>query len=530
MQLLTKPWLYLIIVLASFGMKCLTIDNRHYWRDEIYTIYHTTGDTELSLDAKITKNEIHNIAYFKKFLIKDPKTLSLSNQYVQMWQMVNLNPLHYYVLGVWQRIVGHNYVHYRYFSLLLFVLCLPVLFLLAKGLFKSNLAGWMAISLFSMSPYFHIYAHEARYNMLLCFIILCLHSFLLLALKTNKLKYWIGYGLFGICTLYASLTAGVILFGHFLYVLLFKRNTLKPYVTTGVCILAGFAPWGIKIYNHSSGITNALSWQTHFFELSPFSLLANQLMNFSRTFAIFSLTGEWITNYFTHSFEGINLVQLIVNILVLIIIAWAFFLLYKKVTRDTFWFIIFITFPLTAFFYTQDIIRGAMASVVARYQLGTYLGVLLLMSFFFTNGIKTKKLPTTLIFFVFIGLGIASLNIIRLDWRSYTVTPKYKHAATAKYLNSQDNILIITDGTNPHHFWGDFLSIVNKIETNNIDVLYVDDSIQGVQNIIQKTNKSYKKVLFTMMSDKLKENMQTQFEGNWKKIEAIEINDSWEKL
>ncbi|HDR53011.1 MAG TPA: phospholipid carrier-dependent glycosyltransferase [Mariniphaga anaerophila] len=71
---------------------------------------------------------------------------------------MNLNPLHSVILSFWYRLTGDDILHYRLFSVLIFILTLPFLFFLARKLFRSDQIAWIATSLYSVSPFIHLFA------------------------------------------------------------------------------------------------------------------------------------------------------------------------------------------------------------------------------------------------------------------------------------------------------------------------------------------------------------------------------------
>jgi uncharacterized membrane protein len=104
---------------------------------------------------------------------------TIGSQLKGLSKIATLNPLHYAFLIFWHRIGGDDAVDYRLFNVFIFILTLPFLFPLARTLFKSTLAGWIAVSLYSVSPFFHFYAQEARYNTLWAFFLIQSQQFLL---------------------------------------------------------------------------------------------------------------------------------------------------------------------------------------------------------------------------------------------------------------------------------------------------------------------------------------------------------------
>lgn len=530
-EFMLKPWLYLLIVILSLVLKFMTVDYRYFWRDEIYAIHHTSGNSESSLNEKAPINEIKNIDYYRKILRNNSKNLTVASQFKDIWHMTNLNPLHYYLLVFWHRIVGDEDIHYRLFSVFIFLMCLPLLFLLARKIFSSNLASWIAISLFAVSPYFHYYAHEARYNMLLAFTVLCSHYLFLKSIDTNKLKYWIGYIIVSIAVLYTSLTAGVIIIGHFIYVVIFKRKVFISYVVSGLVVIIGYLPWIISIINNRVEISNSLAWHSQAPDeyLNFIKLFCYQIMLVCRTFVAFILIYNWeIAFFFDGISEGVNLTQLILNIVVLLTLIWAGIVAYKNLNHSKFWFILLITLPLLLFFFILDLVRGSVTSAIDRYQLGSYIGVLVLLSFLFFQKISEKKLAYIFFYFIFLTLGGISVTKLVSDKQGLSIGGIFKYPDTAEYISGCSYPLIITNGYDSHRFWGDFMSVVNMIDSDNVDILYADENIKNVKEIISASKKKYSNVIIMMVSDNVKNNLEVQFEGELLKVEKDNLVRLWE--
>ena len=135
-QILTKPWFYVAIAFISIILKITTVNTRYFWRDEIHTIHHTSGNSDITLEKNASVNQIKNITYFESLLKLNDRDLTIRGQIAEQIKMPNLNPLHYIILVFWHRLVGDHDIHYRFFSILMYLLCLPVLFYLVKELFN----------------------------------------------------------------------------------------------------------------------------------------------------------------------------------------------------------------------------------------------------------------------------------------------------------------------------------------------------------------------------------------------------------
>jgi hypothetical protein len=328
--------------------------------------------------------------------------------------------------------------------------------------------------------------------------------------------------------LYASLTAGVILIGHFLYILIFKRKVLISYVVSGIIVIIGYLPWIISIINNRVEISNSLAWQTQFPDQNLVKLFCFQIMAISRSFVDFCLDYNWDIAFFNGTFQGVNFTQLIFNIIVLLTLISAGIVANKNLKSSKFWYILLITLPLLLFFFIVDIVRGSIASIGDRYQLGSYIGALILLSFLFFKKISDKKLTYIFFYFIFLTLGVISTAKLVSDKQGLSIGGKFKYPYTAEYISNYSYPLIITNGYNPHSFWGSFMSVVNLIDSDNVDILYVDKNINNIKETITASNNKYSNVLIMMVSDNVLNKLETQFEGELSKIENDDHITIWE--
>ena len=210
-ELFQKPWIYLFITILGVGLKFYHLNYKIFWEDEIYTVQHVIGARNiLEIDPGV-ENEIVALSQYKALLKHSAHEYTLGQELAAQIRTMNLNPLHYVFLSFWYRLTGDDILEYRLFSVLIFMLTLPFLFFLARKLFRSGLAAWIATSLYSVSPFLHVFAQEARYYILWAFTLVLLHFFLVYALDKKKLLWWAGYALAGILALYCSVLSGLIL-------------------------------------------------------------------------------------------------------------------------------------------------------------------------------------------------------------------------------------------------------------------------------------------------------------------------------
>ena len=88
-QLLTIPWLYVAITIISIILKIATVDTRYFWRDEIHTIHHTSGNSDITLEKNASVNQIKNITYFESLLKLNDRDLTIRGQIAEQLKMPN---------------------------------------------------------------------------------------------------------------------------------------------------------------------------------------------------------------------------------------------------------------------------------------------------------------------------------------------------------------------------------------------------------------------------------------------------------
>src|SRR5947199_8823977 len=142
-------------------------------------------------------------------------TYTIKIQVSGIFSDTHLTPLHYVFLTVWHRLVGDDDIDYRYFSVFIFIITLPFLFLFAKHLFNSEIAGYITISLFAVSPFINLFAQESRYYILWTFFFILCNYLFLKAIKKPKLIWLIIYSIAAILALYTSVLSGTFILGHF---------------------------------------------------------------------------------------------------------------------------------------------------------------------------------------------------------------------------------------------------------------------------------------------------------------------------
>ena len=524
-EFLQKPWLYLFIIIIGVSVKFYHIDYRYFWYDELETILHTSGIPDYAYNSIMPKNEIHPIEEYNELLRLNKQDYSIGEQLKGISKLTNLNPLHYALLVFWHRLAGDKDLHYRLFNVFFFLLTLPFLFFLAKILFKSDLAGWIAVCLFSVSPFFHFYAHEARYNMLCTFLLVASHYFFLKALYQNKLKWWLAYWIAGSMLLYATMLGGVAIIGHLFFVIFFKKEYRLKFGLSALGMLLIYSPWLVSIFNHRGQILGALNWHTSYGNLSFIRLLVFQLLDMSNVFVSFISTRQYYNLPLHNQFQG-NIIEFIFNCIVFLLILYGTIQTFRNNSKEVSWFLLLAILPFYLFMYVSDVARGAGMSLYWRYHLIYYTGILLVMAGFLSRRTERRHWIRISVFSILIILGLISIYTISQDKYRGVPFPGKDQVACMDFISESEHPLLITDICIFDGTIKSFLTISNRCECDNVDILYVTKDAQNVEDILKDTD--YSEIFVAYLSYELTDNLRSQFGERMNPVEIEGISALWQ--
>ena len=411
-KFLNRFYLYVLISLIGVSLKFYHVDYKLLWIDEVYTVQHTSGIPDREYPTLIPVNEIKNINFYYDLYHLNKHGYKIGSQLKGLLASTQLNPLHYPLLMIWYRLVGDDFIHFRLFSVFIFIVTLPILFLLSQKLFNSNLAGWITVSLYAVSPYIHLFAQEARYYILWTFILVVLHYLILQVNRFNHIKWWSAYTITASLSLYASPVSFIIILGHLLFLVITRKDLLPRYGISMLIVFLTYLPWALSLFFKLNEITSALSWQsTNLFKVTFWLPFLGQCLYL---LSIFSFKLDYLTAL---DQKSLNIPPeagsaFLFNTIVLIIIIWSIVFLFRKTSKEIRYFLLSIILPGFLFFYLNDLLRNAMMSWWWRYLIFIAPGVILAITNLLYKKIEEGKLLYFAFYLALILIGISSINSI----------------------------------------------------------------------------------------------------------------------
>ena len=503
---LLKSWPYLVIVIIGTLLKFYHLDRKLFWEDEVSTVFYTSAIRDTIIQKSIPVNQISSFGYYDSLLHLSTKPYSLKNEVTGILSETHLTPAHYVFLTLWYRLAGDNDIDYRLFSVFVFIISLPFIFLLAKTLFNTRLAGWIAMSLYAVSPFINLEAQEARYYILWVFFFILSNYLFLLAIKHNKAVWWIGYSVASVLALYTSMTSALFIFGHLLYILLFKKELRIQFIISLLFIVLAYLPWMYFLFTVRETIESGLAWHKNFHS-SFFSLdlLFFQLLGFVRSFAFLFDSNLYLFWFGGKTSPGIYSV-LLIDLVLLAFIIYSIFYLFTRTSKEIRWFLILIILPLFLILYISDVIRNGFTSVLWRYQIVNMVGVSLIVTNLLKDKIVKGKWLYIGIYFGLVLFGIAS--ILKIDAnRCWMTVPSCKsNIEEAQLISNANHPLIIT---NFKPGLVNFLAVLHDSRAKNADIMYCKGTLPNLKEKI--AGKAYSEIYVLNASDTLAQQIKSQF-------------------
>ena len=522
-QILLRPYLYIIIVLIGIILKFYRIDHKLFWFDEICTVQHTSGIPDGNYPGLIQLNEIKNISFYNDLYHLNKQNYTIGAQLKGLFSSTQLTPLHYSFLMIWYRIVGDDYSDYRLFGVFIFILTLPFFFLLTRILFKSNLAGWVAVSLYAISPYINLFTQEARYYILWSFFLIILHYLLLKVIQHNSIRWWIAYSLIAVLAMYTSAFSGIIIFGHFIYIWFLRKDLRLAYYINLLIVLVAYLPWIYSIFIHRSEIISSVSWHSIDQPVPFWMPFLGQILYM---ISIFVSKLDYFETFDQppDSLPSGLLSAFILNLLVLTLIIISIIYLFRKSKKETNYFLLLIILPGLILFYILDITRNGITSWWWRYFIFTSAGIFLIMVHLLFIKIKQGNLFYSAIYMGVVIIGIISILTIS-KYRNWYLGRQQVYIEDARLISKAEKPLLITD----YSFrtgMVDFMVVLIECESENIDILRSSPDIENMEEKL--FDKDYSEIYVFHASDKLVENLKSQFGEKMDSLKVEGISPMWQ--
>ncbi|MBK1986118.1 glycosyltransferase family 39 protein [Sphaerospermopsis aphanizomenoides BCCUSP55] len=434
-------WFYLFLVIVIvFGslLRCIHLDSRVYWGDEIFTLMRIAGYRLADITQELTNRSIVSIADLMVYQHPSPaKSLTETIQSL-VTEEPQHTPIYFIAVRLWTEWFGHfgnTVLVVRSFSVFTSLLIFPCLYWLCLELFHSSYVGLLAIAMMAISPFYLVYAQEARPPALWALFILLSSNLLLRAIRIQTKLSWIIYTISVVLNLYNFLFSVFVVASHGAYIFFIKgfrlNKTQIAYLIATILGFLAFIPWLIAIIFNLNTVKNATKWSS---AKVDFSVLLKVVINNLRD-VFFNIGGGY--SYLTF--------------LLLVLIAFSFYVLLRTAPKSVWAFVFSLIGITVAALLVSDFFSQGQRSAASRYFITSYLGINLSIAYLFYIQLITlnswyKKFWQVIITFLLV-LGSVSCIIIAQSEVSFNQATYRNSLMVARIINKYDHPLIMTSIT-----------------------------------------------------------------------------------
>ncbi len=491
-----------IVILLGIFFRFSNIDKKVYWHDEVFTSLHISGFLSSEWKARLFTGEIIEPDKLQYYLQINPNTTLADTLNVLAVEDPHHPPFYYILLRYWRQLFGDSITVIRSFSSLVSLFIFPAIYWLCWELFKQPIVGLISICLISISPFYILYAQEAReYALWTVFIILSSAALLRGIKSTQYRKYkiykcyliWGTYSILITLSLYTSLFSLFVIISQIFYTFLLEKLKLtKVVIFLGISLLISlvlFIPWIIVFINNYEQYKRITSWTTQF-SFSAFFLLKIWLLNISRIF--FDVGWEFETK-----------LSYLMIITCLVLVSYSLYFIIRNTPIKSWLFVISIMISQILCLLGPDLIFGGVRSLSSRYLTPFYIATDITVAYLLGSQLTIPKLFniriwSTLTIIVF-SMGIVSCAI---NWQKDTAHTKvisYSLPEVARIINKTNSPLLV--GNDSSYNPGNIMALSY--------LLHPDVKLQLLSNTENyKLPREFQNIFLLSPPDKLRETLE----------------------
>jgi len=265
-------WIVVVALVAILaGVACRFSDATHkvYYQDEAVTSVRAAG-YELDDIGRLFDGHPHRYGDVARFVVPDPERSIAATVTSLVHEDPQHPPVFYMMEAAWSHIAGAGSLAMRSLAIALSLLALPLVFALARELFGSRATAWIATALFAVSPFFVLYAYQAREYGLFATTVALASVLFLRARRLGGLGRWAAYGAAVALGCYTYLFFAFALIAHGIVAVADLRDRPRAFGAFLISALAGvaaFLPWLRVFVDHRATAAADVDWATSAYPL-----------------------------------------------------------------------------------------------------------------------------------------------------------------------------------------------------------------------------------------------------------------------
>lgn len=427
-------FLIILVLLISIFFRFANLERKVYWHDETYTSLWISGHSLEEVAKGAFSGRVITIEDLQKYqrinsdrgIIDTVKWLAKEDY--------RHPPLYYIIARLWVQLFGDSVTGIRSLSAFISLLVFPCVYWLCLELFNSSLTGWMTVAIVAVSPFYLLYAQEAREYSLWTVVIVLSSAVLLRAIKQSNKLNWATYTITLCLALYSHSISILVLLAHGIYVLTIERFRLSKifiaYLVSSLLGFLSFVPWLMNFRE-----LNGPAWTTE--KVSSFFLVRNWAGNLARIFFDFY-----------HNSSDPLIVTVPPIAITWILTGYSIYFICRNAPKKIWVFVLTLGGVNLLALLLPDLMFGGQRSAVSRYLIPCYLSVQLSVSFLLSTQISSARSSQRkvwqIITAVLVSIGVISGAIISFKATSWNKEMSNYNLQVANIINQTNRPLLIS--------------------------------------------------------------------------------------
>ena len=434
----------LLVAVVGFGvvLRFVGLEHHVFWHDEVYTTFFISGYQASDWKAVLFTGEVLDVQRVVAFQHVNPDkglwdtVLGLAHDEPQH------PPLYYLLLRVWVGVFGEGVGAIRSLSAVASVFALPAMYGLARELGGTPRTAWTAAALLAVSPFFVLYAQEAREYALWSVLILLASTSLVRAHHRGG-AWWALYTASITLALYTSFSTAAVIGAHLVFVAATERGPTRPAGAMIAALAASaalFLPWAWMLWSHFDAFTTSMAWAGAIV-VPRAELLATLALSLSRP-----VVDLWSSLDSLFAIVGVTATCAMIGLALLDL---------RRTSPGARALILALIVVPIALLLGPDLLFGGIRSLSTRYLTPVLLAVVLALAF----AVGERRWPATALL---VALGAASCLWNASQPTVWTKGISAGLPAIAARINAADRPLVI--GTMEQHHPGNVLALCRLLE------------------------------------------------------------------
>lgn len=435
---------WLLVAVVGFGvlLRFVGLEHHVFWHDEVYTTFFASGYQASDWKAVLFTGAVLDVEQVVAFQHLNPDkglfdtVLGLAHDEPQH------PPLYYLLLRAWMGAFGESVGAMRSLSAVTSVFALPAMFWLTRELGGTERTCWTATALLAVSPFFVLYAQEAREYALWSVLILLSNAALVRAHRSGG-AWWALYSALIATALYTSFSTAAVIGAHLGYAAIMERGPTRPVGALIAALAASaalFLPWAWMLALHFDAFTTSMAWAGAIV-VPRAELLATLALSLSRP-----VVDLWAA--LDGPLAGLGVAGACAAITLALVDL-------RRATPAVRALVLALILVPIALLLGPDLLFGGIRSLSARYLTPALLAVILALAF----AVGERRWPATALL---LALGAASCLWNASQPAVWTESISMGLPAIAARVNAADHALVI--GTMEQHHPGNVLALCRLLE------------------------------------------------------------------